>query len=417
MTAIGRRILVVTPQLPDPPQWGFAIRVRALVRELSRRHSVTLLTYAWPRSQAANVRALEGLCDSVHTVRPPWPDEGDQTGRLRSLVSRVPYAVRRLTSPAMQSALDHLLVDGSFDMVQVESSLMSTLDLTRAPVTILDEHNIEYELLERSLRIKGALLRRAFNLVEFLKVRHAERQLWTRYDGCVVTSARELSEVSAFASGKPAAVVPNGVDLDHFVPQPRVSTSGLVFTGLMSYRPNIDAVTYFVKEILPLIHRTRPAETFTIVGWGDTDEVRALAGPSVIVTSQVPDVRPYLAGAAAVVTPIRIGSGTRLKVLEALAMARPLVSTSLACEGLDLQPGRHLLVADDPSRFADAVVRVLEDRAMADRIGAAGRQDMEARFGWNAITAQLEAFHDRVLEIKRAFRSNVRQKVAISSGS
>lgn len=317
----------------------------------------------------------------------------------------------------MQRALDEVLANGAFDLMQVESSLMSSLDLSRAPVTILDEHNIEYELLQRSFRTEGELLRRAFNLVEFLKVRHAERQAWRRYDGCVVTSTRELAEVTSVVAGKPVAVVPNGVDLDHFVPQPDVSASGLVFTGLMSYRPNIDAVTYFVREILPLIHRTRPAETFTIVGWGVTDEVRALAGPSVIVTSRVPDVTPYLAGAAAVVAPVRIGSGTRLKVLEALAMARPLVSTSLACEGLDLEPGHHLLVADDPSQFAEAVIRVLEDQPLADRLSAAGRQLMEARFGWDVVTAQLEEFHDRVLAAKGPGGGAARFQVAVPSSS
>jgi Glycosyltransferase len=400
VTTAGRRILVVTPQLPDPPQWGFAIRVRELVRELSLRHGVTLLSYArsW---QDENIHALQAICESVRAVPAPWPYEAEQPGRLRSLASFKPYAARRLTSAAMQRALHELLADGAFDLVQVESSLMSGLDLSRAPATILDEHNIEYELLGRTARVESALPRKLFNLVEFLKVRHTERQAWKRFDGCVATSERELSKIASAVPGKPVATVPNGVDLAGFAPQRAVLTSGLVFTGLMSYRPNIDAVTYFVREILPLIHRTRPAETFTIVGWGITDEVRALLGPQVIATSRVPDVRPYLAGAAAVVAPIRIGSGTRLKVLEALAMARPLVSTSLACEGLNLEPGRHLLVADDPSRFAEAVIRVLEDQPLADRLGAAGRQAMESQYGWDASAARLEALHDQVLASKR----------------
>ena len=277
VTTAGRRILVVAPYLPDPPHWGFAIRVRELVRELSRRHRVTLLSYALPW-QDENVRALRAICESVHTVPAPWPDGADHAGRLRSLASWAPHAVHRLTSPAMQGALAELLADGAYDLVQVESGLMSGLDLSRAPATILDEHNIEYELLERTVHVERRLSRRAFNLVEFLKVRHAERRAWRRYDGCVVTSKRELSQIASVVPGKLVAAVPNGVDLARFTPQPGVPKSGLVFTGLMSYRPNIDAVTYFVREILPLIHRTRPAETFTIVGWGITDEVRACSG-------------------------------------------------------------------------------------------------------------------------------------------
>jgi glycosyltransferase involved in cell wall biosynthesis len=415
VTTAGRRILVVAPYLPDPPHWGSAIRVRELVRELSRRHRVTLLTYVLPW-QDKYVRGVRAICESVHTVPAPWPDGADRAGRLRSFASVAPFAVRRLTSRAMQRALDELVAGGGYDLVQVESGLMSGLDLSRAPATILDEHNIEYELLERTVHVERALSRKAFNLVEFLKVRHTERQAWRRYDGCVATSERELSQIASVVPGKPVATVPNGVDLVRFAPQIEGPTKGLVFTGLMSYRPNIDAVTYFVREILPLIHRTRPAETFTIVGWGITDEVRALLGPQVIATFGVPDVRPYLAGAAAVVTPIRIGSGTRLKVLEALAMARPLVSTSLACEGLDVAPGRHLLVADEPARFAEAVIRVLEDRPLADRLGAAGRQLMESRYGWDTATARLEELHDRVLAAKRAGRRAAPFRLAVSSG-
>lgn len=399
-TRAGRRILVVTTSVPDPPHWGSAIRVRELVRELSKRHRVSLLTYTRPWEDE-NVRALKAIFESVHTVPAHWPDSSDRAGHLRSFASLQPFAVRRMTSPAMQQALDELLRAGDFDLVQVESSFMSGLDLSSAPTTILDEHNIEYELLGRTARVERNLSRKLFNLVEFAKVRHTERQAWKRFDGCVVTSERDLSEIASLVPGRPVATVPNGVDLAGFAPQPGTVTSGLVFTGLMSYRPNIDAVTYFVREILPLIHRTRPAETLTIVGWGIPHEVRMLLGPRVIATSSVPDVRPYLAGAAAVVAPIRIGGGTRLKVLEALAMARPLISTTLACEGLDLESGNHLLVADDPSRFAEAVIRVLEDRSLADRLGAAGRQMVESRYGWEASAAQLEAFHERVVASKR----------------
>jgi glycosyltransferase involved in cell wall biosynthesis len=415
VTATGRRILVVTPYLPDPPQWGSAIRVRELVVNLSRRHHVTLLAYAWPW-QRDHVRATRELCESVHTVVPPWPDEGsDRSGRLRSLASREPYAVRRLTSPALQSALDELLATGGYDLVQVESSLMPALNLSKAQACVLDTHNIEYELLRRTVRIERAFQRRVFNLFEFLKVRHSEREAWRRYDGTAVTSEREREKVAAAVPERPVVTVPNGVDVDHWAPQPAVSPSGIVFTGLMSYRPNIDAVTYFVREVLPLIHRTRPAETLTIVGWGLTDEVRALLGPQIIATARVPDVRPYLAGASVVVAPIRIGSGTRLKVLEALSMARPLISTPLACEGLDLVSGSHLLVADNPTRFAESVIHLLENRPLAERLGAAGRQVMESRYSWAAATEQLELLHDRVLAAKGAARSNPATSTRIST--
>lgn len=394
-----RRILVVSPWLPEPPFWGSAIRVRELVRGLARNHSVTLIAYARPWEED-NLPAVRLLCDSVHLVRADWPEGSDRMGRFKSLLSLEPHAFRRFAGPAMQEAIDRHLEVGGYDVVQVETSHLSGLDLSRAPVTVLDEHNVEYELLARGLRVERDLARKAFGLAEYFKVRHAERRAWQRFDACVMTSERELHEVRRYAGGRPVAAVANGVDLDHFSPQPAARRSGLVFTGLMRYRPNIDAVTYFVKEVLPLVHRSRPDVTLTIVGWGLNDEVRALLGPRVVATDRVPDVRPYLAGAAAVVAPIRMGSGTRLKILEALAMAKPVISTSQACEGLDLEHGRELLIADDPGGFASAVLRILDDQAFGDRLGEAGRARVEAGYGWNASVARLEELHDRATEAK-----------------
>jgi polysaccharide biosynthesis protein PslH len=303
----------------------------------------------------------------------------------------------------MQSTVNELLANGDYDLLQIESSHLAGLDLSLAPATVLDEHNIEYELLARGLRIERGLARKAFGLFEYLKVRQAEQRAWKVFDGCAVTSEREVPEVRRFTQGRPVAAVTNGVDLDYFAPQRGIPTSGLVFTGLMRYRPNIDAVTHFVKEVLPLIHQSRPDVTLTIVGWGDNDEVRALLGPRVVATGRVPDVRPYLAGAAAVVAPIRMGSGTRLKVLEALAMAKPLVSTPQACEGLDLVDGRDLLIAGDPAQFADVVLRVLTDQAYGERLGQAGRTIVAARYGWDSSVAQLEELHERVIATRSGF--------------
>jgi glycosyltransferase involved in cell wall biosynthesis len=395
-----KRILVITPQLPHPPYWGFAIRVRELVRELSKRHDLTLVSFARPEDEDS-VRAVRELCDEVHTVAPPWPEGQDRAGRLRSLLDSQPYSFRRATSRAMQALVDDLLRSRSYDLVQVESAQMSGLHLGHSTATILDEHNIEYELLARSLRVERGLPRKVFNLAEYLKVRGAERRAWRRFDGCVVTSDRELPEVSFASPQTQVAVVPNGVDLERFVPQPEVPTAGLVFSGLMRYRPNIDAVVHFVNDILPLIHSRRPEVTFTIVGWGVPDEVRSLLGPRVFATDRVPDVRPYLAGASVVVAPIRIGGGTRLKVLEGLAMSKAMVSTSLGCEGVDVVAGRDLLVADRPQDFADAVLRLLDAGGLRQRLGEAGRRLMESSYGWDSSAARLEQLQESVLASRR----------------
>ena len=390
------RILVVSPWLPEPPHWGSGIRLRELLRGLSRKHSVTLVAYMrdW---EAEHLPAVRELCEEVHPVIAGWPEGADRAGRIRSLFSARAHSVARLAQPDMKATVRHLIDTGRFDLVQVESSHLAALDFSGAAATVLDEHNVEYEQLARSLPLERSAARRAFGALEYVKVLREERRAWRRFDAVAVPSERELDEVRRFNAGRPAAVVANGVDLEHFAPQPETAEHGLVFTGLMRFRPNIDAVTYFVKDVLPLIRARRPEVTFTIVGWGTSPEVEALLGPGVTATGRVPDVRPYLAGAAAVVAPIRMGSGTRLKVLEALAMGRPLVATAQACEGLDLVDGRDLAIADSPRAFADAVLRVLENPRYAARLGESGRSQVTARFGWDSSVAQLEELHDVVL--------------------
>lgn len=396
----GRRILVVTPQFPDPPFWGFAIRVRELVRQLSTRHRVTLLTYVRPHEEQ-QVAALSDLCESIVAVPFPWSQDSDFSGRAASILSATPYSFYRLAGRPMQKVVNELTAQHDFDVIQVESSPMSALKFPAASATVLDEHNIEYEIVRRSIRVERSLARKSFSVLEYLKIKRAEQSAWRLFDGCAVTSNRELPEVQAANGGRPVAVVPNGVDLDFFHPQSVESPSGLVFTGLMRYRPNVEAMTHFVREVLPQIHRYRPDVTLTIVGWGASDEVRQLLGPRVNVTGRVPDIRPYLAGAAAVIAPIRMGGGTRLKVLEALAMARPLIATPLACEGIDVVPGCHAAIADGPEQFAEAVLDVLSDRQRAEALGRAGRRLVEAHYGWQSSLAKLEDLHDRVLAYRR----------------
>jgi glycosyltransferase involved in cell wall biosynthesis len=166
----------------------------------------------------------------------------------------------------------------------------------------------------------------------------------------------------------------------------------VVFLGVMHYRPNVDAAMYFAREILPHLLRERPNLTFTIVGGGAPEELRRLAGPNVILTDRVPDTRPYLARAGAFVVPLRMGSGTRLKVLEAMAMGRPVVSTSLGCEGIAVVDGQHALVADDPSTFARTVLQVLGDPALASRLGSNGRHLVERRYSWPSVLKRLDSF-------------------------
>jgi glycosyltransferase involved in cell wall biosynthesis len=298
----------------------------------------------------------------------------------------------------MSDLVNELLARERFDLVQFESSQLASFRLVSNAPWIIDEHNLEYELLRRMYETERSPLRKLFNWTEYRKFRREERSSWSGADACVVTSERERAVIVSQAAHTPVHVSPNGVDLDYFAPaDDEVDPNRLVFTGLMSYRPNIDAVTFFVQRILPLILAEKPDVVFEIVGQGPPPEVRRLEGLSVRVVGAVPDTRPYVRRAAAFVVPLRMGSGTRLKILEGLAMEKGLVTTSLGCEGIDVTDGEHLLVADSDSEFARATLTLIDDVELASRLGRTGRAMVEHSYSWSSIVAELEQFQQLVV--------------------
>jgi sugar transferase (PEP-CTERM/EpsH1 system associated) len=391
------RILILSPVLPYPPTWGFVTRVYHLLRLLARKHSVTLLTYA-DAEDSQHVAALRAICAEVHTI-PRVSTSGTKRFRqLSSLLSPMSYQWRSQQSAQMQHKLDELTAREKFDVIQVESSQAACFEFDRRAILVLDEHNIEYELLYRTFRTERSPLRRFYNWIEFKKFRREEISAWHRATGVLTTSAREAEMIREIVPGRPAKSVPNAVDVDYFSPSSGpTDIDAIVLTGLMKYRPNVDAALYFVRDVLPKILAVRPNMVFYIVGGEPPQEVRQLAGPNVVVTGTVTDVRPYVHKAAVFVVPLRMGSGTRLKVLEGLSMRKAMVSTSLGCEGIDVEDQAHLLIADDPASFAGAVIRLLEDPALADALAGAGRDLVDRRYRWERVVGDLEAFYEELL--------------------
>jgi polysaccharide biosynthesis protein PslH len=404
---VSRRVLVLSPAMPWPT-WGMGTRIYQLVRHLALDHEVTVLSYD-DMGEEAVVAHLRDFCRDVRVV--PALSPGSLTRRARQVrwaASPTSFRFRELYSVQMQAAIDSLLAEQPFDIVQIESSKMTCFGLrTDAPV-VLDEHNIEYELLARLGQGERSALRRADNRLEELKVRRFERTLWGRVDGVAVTSEREELIVRQYAPGTPTTTVPNCVDLEYFSPAPgEVEDGQLVFTGLLTYRPNLDAAFYLVDDLLPRIRARHRGVTLTIVGSGRESDLDALRRPGVTVTGWVDDVRPYVRRASVVVVPLRIGAGTRLKVVEGLAMAKPMVSTTIGCEGINVHAGEHLLVADTSDDFADAVALLLRDRALGSRLGAAGQRLASDHYSWEGAVSELSRLYDRV-DVAQATRGERR---------
>jgi glycosyltransferase involved in cell wall biosynthesis len=276
-------------------------------------------------------------------------------------------------------------------------------------VRILDEHNVEHRLLERIWRHERDPLRRIYAYVQARKFRRDELAACRHVDAVLTTSLDDRDLLTPDVDGTPVRVVPNGVDTDFFRPGGgQEDPVGLLFTGAMNYAPNADAVLHFCTEILPTIHASIPETSLAVVGRNPPDRIQSLGTDRIAITGTVRDVRPWMARAAVFVVPLRVGGGTRLKILEALACGRAVVSTSLGCEGLDVTNGDDILVADTPTAFADAVVRCLRDPELRRRLGGRGRALVERRYRWDAIGHDLSDFY-------REMRETVRRRAAAAA--
>jgi glycosyltransferase involved in cell wall biosynthesis len=288
------------------------------------------------------------------------------------------------------------LATGRYDRVVCDFLVPAVNLPSRLPcASVLFTHNVEAEIWRRHADTADSFPRRLLYRQQWRRMRRFERRTLARFDRVLAVSDVDRDTFARLYPGAldaPAAVIPTGVDTTYFTPAPTAPAGHrLVFTGSMDWLPNVDGVLHFCRDILPLIRRQVPDVAFTIVGRAPTHTVRNLADePGVSVTGRVDDVRPYLAEAAAYVVPLRIGGGTRLKIFEAMAAGRAVVSTSIGAEGLPTEPGRHLLLADAPESFAASVVALLTRPALRHSVEGEARALVANGYDWRHAAAHLE---------------------------
>ncbi len=383
------KILVLTPNFPSPT-WGAGTRNYYLLKALAMRHTVSLLSLIDREEDLEKASLLE---DFVHTVkcvvRPVTSLKRFQ--QLSYLARRKSYFIGLNTFVEVQRVLDALLLEGSYDMVLFESALMANYHLPDGIKCVIDEHNVEYELLWRTFRHERMGWRKWYNWWEGRVLKPGEIALCRKADLVLTTSEQDRHTLQNALSSTYVEVVPNGVDAEVFQrTDTDPSSHQIIFTGAMNYYPNREAVMTFAKNCWPLIRAQVPDATWVIAGREPPPEVKSLRElPGVTVTGAVADIRPSIAPAAVAIAPLRIGSGTRLKILEAFAMGKAVVSTSLGCEGLSVRPGEHLLVADHPEEFARAVIDLLGNPELRTRLGNAGRRLIEEEYSWERCGSQL----------------------------
>jgi polysaccharide biosynthesis protein PslH len=404
------RILWIKTELLHPLDKGGRLRTHGMLSELKRRHHVTYLTLDDGSGGAdAAARAAEYCHELVRVPfrAPPRGSPAFFAGLARSLLTPIPYFVARWRSAQMRREIAARTAAGGFDAV-VCDFLVPAVNLPEAipAATVLFQHNVEATIWRRQAEVHRNPLARRFLRDQFRRAAAFEGAACRRFDHVVAVSPDDREAMRRDYGIERVSDVPTGVDTAFFRPSGRTQRDphALVFTGSMDWTANVDAVRHFAADILPRIRARVPEAHLWVVGRDPHPGLRELAAqdPAIRVTGRVDDVRPYIERAAAYVIPLRIGGGTRLKVFEALAMEAPVVSTTVGAEGLPVRDGAELLLADEPAAFADAVVRLLRDRPLAEALAARGAALVRKRYGWAAAAEAFEAALDDAVQRRRA---------------
>jgi polysaccharide biosynthesis protein PslH len=402
-----RSILVVAPYLPVPADFGGAIRVFHLVRELARDHDVMLIAPT-TGSEFASIAELGRICDVTAvpaglTARHS-PGVSKRVMQARSIMSHRSFLEMATRSEQFEAVVDRLFLTRQIDLVQYEFTQMALFPPPRPCPTIIDAHNIEHELLRRVARGHTSPLAAHLKRLESRKIRRLEARLWGSVTTCIATSSRDAEAISAHAMAPPR-VVPNGVDTAAFARPARVvrRPHHVVFTGVMRHQPNVDGVTWYVERVHPLVRQAVPGATVSIVGADPPASIRRLASSTVSVTGRVDDVRPFLHEASAAIVPLLAGGGTRLKIVEAFAAGTPVVSTPVGAEGLDVRNDVELLIAADPKEFANSVVSLLTNPVLAERMTRAALRLASSLYDWRIVGERLLEAHQQAID---SFRSS-----------
>jgi sugar transferase (PEP-CTERM/EpsH1 system associated) len=395
------KILWLNAGLLLPLDKGGKLRTWHLMRHLAARHDITYLSFADPSQTAADRDGMRAVASELVTVprrEPPKASARFYLDAARYVVDNVPYAVAKYRSAAFAAALQEMLATRSFDAVVCDflPPVVNLPEHLPCPA-ILFTHNVEAEIWRRHAETAANPATRFLLTQQWHRMLRFEEQALARFDLILAVSdadRRTFERLYPGALKAPAHVVQTGVDTGYFAPQAATRAdrrAHLVFTGSMDWLPNEDGMLYFVRDILPLIRQAEPDTTLSIIGRAPTPAVKRLADDARIeVTGRVDDVRPHVAAGSVYVVPLRVGGGTRLKIFEAMSMAKAVVSTTVGAEGLPVSPGRNIVIADQPADCASAVVGLIRDADARRRLEQEARRLVVDHYDWSAVASGFE---------------------------
>ncbi len=394
------RVLFLSPTVPFPLTDGGRIRVFNLLKQIATKNDVTLLALETQPTDAEGVAALQQLGVQVHLVpnAPTLPRLSVGT-LIKAFLKRQPITVARYDLPAYRQKFKELIATETFDLVHYEMFHTAQFHTEARLPGVLSQQNVDSAIWRRLCDETVNPFYKFAYWTQQLAFQRYERVLSPKFDAVTCTSDIDAAVFQQHCAEDVIEIIPNGVDVSHYQPDfASEAPAHLIYIGSMDWYPNEDAVGFFSDEVLPQVQENVPEVRFSIVGGNPSARVQKLAErEGIVVTGRVPEIKPYFAEATVFVVPLRIGSGTRLKILEALAMGKAIVSTAVGAEGLDLRDGEEIFIADEPAAFADAVTRLLTDVPLRRRIGENGRARVKQDYDWRSIGEKLHRRYTKIL--------------------
>lgn len=397
------KILVVSTKIPFPIIDGHTLRTYNLLKQTARQHDVYLLSFYQTDLELTGIEHLRSICKDVKVLSVPSMNSKKRLffTILRSIFSLIPFSVLKYKSSQMEQDIEQIVKENKIDLIHFDLLPLSQYaKINNKLPTLLVDHNIESALLARRIR-REKWPGKIFFWLDWLKLKRFETHSLTTVDLTVTVSRADKDGLQQLSPGSRVTVVENGVDTSYFqTSEVAEDEHSLVYVGGLNWFPNQDAIDYFHDNILPLIKKYIPDIKLRVIGKRPAKN-KSFADPAIELMGFVDDDRPYVSKAAVFIVPLRVGGGTRLKILNALSMKKAVVSTSIGCEGLNVRDGENILIADKAEEFAAAVIRLLHSPCERQRLGEAGRQLVRQEYEWNVIAAKMEKAYSQLLLQRR----------------
>jgi sugar transferase (PEP-CTERM/EpsH1 system associated) len=397
-------ILFLSTEVPYPPNHGHYIRTYNILKYLAQRYDVHFLGFI-KKQEKIEMEPINKICKSTKVFDIP-----DSVSRprlilslFRNLFSRYPYIAQKYYSVNMEKEIRRIIENDKIDIIHYDMlHLARYRDCVGNIPSVLTEHNVESERVYRLAKNSHNIVFKLFMYLQYIKLRNFEKKAISEFDLCITVSANDMQTLSEMSPDVHFEEIPNGVDTSFYTPDSEVSfNKSLVWAGGMKDFYNQQAVLFLLESIYPIIKAYMPGIRMTLVGKCNSERILSLAKRnSVHMTGYVEDVRPFINSASVFVAPILSGGGTKLKVLNAMAMAKPVVTTSVGAEGIEAQNGVHLIIADDPAEFAEKTVYLLKNPGIARKIGENARSLILEKYDWKVIGPKMIKIYEETISDK-----------------